>query len=156
MSTTRKPRQVWTPANPSPRAVAKVSNPLPVPDQCPHCGGAVTIENNSKIYGREYGSWPYAVLCSEPGKCGAYVGVHPKTGIPLGTMATKPMRVARQEAKKYFAPLYDGPNATMTRTEAYAWLAGAMGIANVDHCHVGWFDIEQCAAVVAAVKARPA
>ena len=154
-ATARKPRPVYTPWNPSPKAIAKVSNPLPVPDACPHCSSPVKIVDNAEIYGRRYGEWPWAVLCTGV-RCGAYVGLHPKTGIPLGTLATKPMRDARREAKRWFAPLYDGPQATMTRSEAYAWLAKAMGIENIEHCHVGWFDIAQCAAVVAAVKARAA
>lgn len=138
-----------TPWNPSRRAVKRVLNPLPVPDHCHLCGGACAIVNNTVIYGREYGEWPWAVRCE---KCNAYVGLHPFTDIPLGTLANAPMRAARKVAKAWFNPLWEvGP---MTRTEAYAWLAQAMGIANVEECHIGWFDIAQCQAVVAAVKAR--
>ncbi|WP_294767148.1 zinc-finger-containing protein [uncultured Rhodoferax sp.] len=138
-----------TPWNPSRKATARVTNPLPVPEKCPHCGASCQIVNNASIYGREYGEWPWAVLCSG---CRAYVGLHPFTGIPLGTLATAPIRKARSAAKDVFNPLWQ--SGSMTRSEAYAWLAGALGIANVDECHIGWFDVAQCKAVIAAVNAR--
>lgn len=141
--------KIVTPWEPSRRATARVTNPLPVPTVCPHCGRSCSIVNNAEIYGREFGEWPWAVMCQG---CRSYVGLHPFTGIPLGTLATAPIRAARKEAKAAFNPLWE--RGRMTRTEAYAWLAGAMGIANVDECHIGWFDVAQCNAVVAAVKAR--
>jgi len=140
-----------TPWAPSRRAVARVRNPLPIPERCPNCGAPVFIDKNSCIYGREYGDWPWALMCTG---CDSYVGLHPFTGIPLGTLATPEMRRARSEAKDAFNPLWQG--GSMTRSEAYAWLASALGIADVEQCHIGWFDVAQCAAVVAAVKARTA
>ncbi len=138
-----------TPWNPSRRAVARVRNPLPVPETCQHCGSACAIVGNEHIYGRPYGEWPWAILCSG---CRAYVGLHPYTGIPLGTLATPLMREARQRAKYVFNQLWE--NGRMTRSEAYAWLAGELGIADVEHCHIGWFDVAQCQRVIAAVEAR--
>lgn len=140
-----------TPWNPSRKAVARVRNPLPVPKVCEHCGGSCSIVPNSQIYGRAFGDWPWAVLCSG---CRAYVGLHPFTGIPLGTLATQETREARRRAKAAFNPLWE--HGGMSRTEAYAWLAGALGIADVEQCHIGWFDVAQCNAVVAAVQARSA
>nr|WP_255033904.1 zinc-finger-containing protein [Rhodoferax sp. TH121] len=120
-----------------------------MPTECPHCGECCGIVNNSEIYGREYGEWPWAVLCSG---CRAYVGLHPFTGIPLGTLATEPIRKARSAAKDEFNKLWQ--RGAMTRSAAYAWLAGALGIANVNECHIGWFDVAQCDAVIAAVKQK--
>lgn len=138
-----------TPWNPSRKAITRVTNPLPVPTVCPHCGSDCTIVNNAEIYGREYGEWPWAVLCSG---CRAYVGLHPFTGIPLGTLATAPIRKARSAAKDEFNKLWQ--RGAMTRSAAYAWLADALGITDVNTCHIGWFDVAQCEAVMAAVKAR--
>ena len=140
-----------TPWNPSRRAVARVVNPLPVPDACPHCGSEVWIGGNERIYGQPFGEWPWALMCSG---CDSYVGLHPFTGIPLGTLATRPMRDARKQAKAAFNPLWQ--DGAMTRSDAYAWLAAELSITNVEECHIGWFDVAQCAAVVAAVKARTA
>nr|WP_315471724.1 zinc-finger-containing protein [uncultured Rhodoferax sp.] len=136
-----------TPWAPSRRAAARVTNPLPVPEVCPHCGAPCSIVNNSLIYGREYGEWPWAVLCQG---CEAYVGLHPFTGIPLGTLATAEIRNARKRAKSAFNPLWQ--QGGMSRSEAYAWLAKALGIADVNACHIGWFDVAQCNAVVAAIN----
>ncbi|MFY9480251.1 MAG: zinc-finger-containing protein [Aquabacterium sp.] len=140
-----------TPWNPSRRATAKVKNPLPVPTTCRHCGAEVNLVSNAEIYGREYGEWPWTFMCQGP-NCRAYVGLHPFTGIPMGTLATAPIRNARKAAKDLFNPLWQ--SGQMTRDEAYAWLAGELGIANVEHCHIGWFDVEQCNQVIRAVKAR--
>lgn len=48
-----------------------------------------------------------------------------------------------------------GPKTrAMTRSEAYAWLAGELGI-HVGQCHIGWFDVAQCERVeVACAKWR--
>ncbi|MDR6887834.1 MULTISPECIES: zinc-finger-containing protein [Variovorax] len=148
------PHEPITPWNPSRRATARVKNPLPVPDCCPTCGSKVWIGSNATIYGgREYGEWPWALMCTG---CDSYVGLHPFTGIPLGTLATPEIRAARKEAKAAFNPLWEGDGAQMTRTAAYGWLAAALGIENVAECHIGWFGVDQCRAVLAAIKARGA
>lgn len=137
-----------TPWNPSRTATARVTNPLPQPTTCHYCSGKVSIVNNDKIYGSSYGEWPWAFLCDG---CGAYVGLHPFTSIPLGTLADAPTREARKRAKDAFNPLWR--TRLMTRREAYAWLAKMLGI-NVDECHIGWFDEATCKRVVEVVKRK--
>lgn len=123
----------------------KVTNPLPVPTICPHCGCAVERVSNSVIYRKEFGPWPFAYKCvSAP--CDSYVGLHPKTDIPLGTLANKAMRAARKQAKAMLSPMWEVDG--MEKTAVYAWLARKMGITDVNHCHIGWFDEKQCAQVV--------
>lgn len=142
-----------TPWDPSRRATAKVKAPLPVPTTCRHCNAEVKLVSNAEIYGREYGEWPWAFLCQDK-DCRAYVGLHPFTGIPLGTLATASIRSARRQAKDLFNPLWQ--SGEMTRNEAYAWLAEQLGITNVEECHIGWFDVPECKHVVASVMARKA
>jgi hypothetical protein len=125
--------------------VKKVTNPLPVPTICPHCGSAVERVSNSVIYRKEYGPWPFAYRCVKD-ECDSYVGLHPKTDIPLGTLANKTMRAARKQAKAMLSPMWEVDG--MEKTAVYAWLAGKMGIKDVNHCHIGWFDAQQCAQVV--------
>lgn len=123
------------------RALRQVRHPAPIPTVCPYCRSAVELVNNADIYGREYGDWPYAYRCTSTSACGAHVGLHPNTDIPLGTLADKATRDARNACKKVFERLWrEGP---MTRKEAYAWLAGRMGI-TVAACHFGLFDAQQC------------
>lgn len=140
-----------TPLNPSRKATARVKDPLPVPTTCPHCQSPVELCSNAKIYGREYGDWPWAYRCTNE-DCDSYVGIHPYTSIPLGTLATYEIRQARIEAKATFNPIWK--SKAMTRSKAYAWLAGELGIP-VGECHIGWFDEEQCERVeVACAKWR--
>lgn len=142
---------VKTPWNPSRTATARVTNPLPAPSTCPNCGSSVVLVNNEEIYGSSYGEWPWAYRCADL-KCNSYVGLHPFTNIPLGTLADAPTREARKRAKAVFNPLWQGRR--MSRKEAYAWLAKALGIKNVGDCHIGWFGIEMCERVVKVVNAR--
>jgi hypothetical protein len=137
-----------TPQNPSRRATARVTNPLPIPTECPCCSSEVKLVNNSEIYGREYGEWPWAYLCTND-DCRAYVGLHPFTNIPLGTLADAPTRNARKRAKAVFNPRWEhAADKRAARTEAYHWLAGQLGIKNVGECHIGWFDVAMCSRVV--------
>lgn len=99
---------------------------------------------NAEIYGRDYGEWPWAFLCRG---CRAYVGMHPFTGIPLGTLADAATREARKKAKAAFNPLWG--SGGMSRSEAYAWMAKQLGIERTEECHIGWFDVAQCNRVVA-------
>lgn len=95
-------------------------------------------------------------LC-EP--CDAYVGCHRKgcgQGYgtkPLGRLANAQLRRAKMAAHDAFDPLWK--SGRMARGDAYAWLAGQLGI-SVENCHIGMFDVDGCNAVVAAVEARRA
>ena len=127
-----------TPWNPSKRAIAGVKNPIPPPKHCRYCSDDVHIVNNQEIYGRAYGRWPWAYCCKN---CGAYVGMHPFTDIPLGTLADKKLRNARKESKEPFERLRE--DGVMSRDDAYAGLAAHMGL-GVEQCHFGWFELADC------------
>ena len=137
-----------TPWNPSRSATARVKDVLPPPETCPYCGGPVELVNNSEIYGREYGKWPWAYRCMP---CEAYVGLHPYTNLPLGTLANYELREARKRAKSLFQPLWQ--NMRTTRSGAYHWLAQRMGIPP-ERCHFGWFTLEQCQQAYEICKSR--
>jgi hypothetical protein len=126
-----------SPSNPSRKATDRVKNPLPVPTSCHLCGGVVRIGTHEEVYGTDYSEWPYVYICES---CKSYVGLHPFTNIPLGTLADKNTRNARKNCKKPFEQLWR--NGKMSRAEAYQWLADKMGIP-VNECHFGWFDIKQ-------------
>lgn len=124
------------------KALKRVKNPLPAPTNCRYCGGHVELINNSRIYGREYGEWPFAYRCED---CNAYVGLHPSTDIPLGTLATAQLRKDRNTSKDLFHKVKEARG--FSRSLAYEWLAGKMGIP-VAQCHFGWFDQDECAKAV--------
>lgn len=127
-----------TPWNPSKKATARVKDPVPMPTECNCCGSdAVRYATHIEVYGRDYSDWPYVCLCEG---CGAYVGLHPFTGIPLGTLADIETREARKYAKNAFTNVVEHHMAN--RSAAYAWLAEAMGI-EPRLCHFGMFDVDQ-------------
>ncbi|MDC9582768.1 zinc-finger-containing protein [Xenorhabdus sp. PR6a] len=129
---------IKTPWNPSRKATQRVKDVIAVPESCCHCCSKVSIANNSRIYGKEYGKWPWVYLCEG---CGAYVGMHPFTSIPLGTLATKEIREARKKSKPYFIRLQN--NGKISRAEAYKWLAEQLSI-EPRYCHFAMFDIVMC------------
>lgn len=134
-----------------PKSLKKVRNPLPAPAICTHCASNVKLMSNSVIYnGTEYGNWPYTYICQGDG-CRAYVGCHPNTFIPLGTLATAPIRDARKKAKAAFNPLWE--DGGMSRSAAYSWLAAQLGLRDKETCHIGWFDVETCRRVVEVCNA---
>lgn len=123
------------------RALARVKDRIDPPTDCPHCGECVGLVSNAEVYnGREYGNWPYVYLCSG---CRAYVGLHPDTDLPLGTLADEETREARKSVKPGFMRVcrdrFGGD-----RGAAYSWLAERMGI-ETKTCHFGFFDADQCA-----------
>lgn len=121
------------------RALKRVKDRLDPPTKCNCCGGMVELVNNSEIYnGKSYGDWPYAYRCLD---CDAYVGLHPNTDLPLGTMAGDETRLARRETKGPFTELLEKLGGD--RNAAYQWLADGMGIEK-KYCHFGLFTVEQC------------
>lgn len=132
-----------TPPHPLPvvsrHALRRVKDWMPPPTCCPYCDGKVELVNNSEIYrGRSFGDWPYAYLCRP---CDAFVGLHPATDLPLGTMADKELREARKSAKHLWQRVSSVEG--MPRNQAYTWLAQRMQIPKAE-CHFGHFDLERC------------
>jgi hypothetical protein len=147
-----KSKEKITPPSPLPhvsrRALRRVKDPVAPPTECRYCQSDVALVSNSAVYGREYGDWPFVYLCTG---CSAYVGLHPDTDIPLGTLADSELRTARKRAKGTFIGL--SKRLRLSRDEAYAWLAEAMNIP-ASQCHFGFFDIEQCGLAYTACQQR--
>lgn len=117
-------------------AIKRVRDALPIPTACPYCQGKVVLVNNETIYGRSVGDWPFLYACA--GSCEAHVGVHADTAIPLGTLANKELRAARQCAKQSFHAMMLARR--MVRTNAYKWLADKLGLP-LQQTHYGWMDL---------------
>ena len=127
------------------RGTERIKDPLPAPTECRFCAGPVQLVDNKAIYGRNYG-WPKTYLCDD---CGAFVGCHPNTEIPLGTLADDATREARKRAHSAFDHIWRDKH--LSRDEAYLWLAGKLGIERRE-CHIGMFEVERCNA--ASIHAR--
>lgn len=119
------------------RALRRVKDWMAPPSSCPYCEGRVTLTTNNEVYGRLCGDWPYVYLCRV---CDAYVGLHPDTDLPLGTLADRQLREARKRAKGLWQVISRARN--WSRDQAYQWLAQAMGISRRE-CHFGHFDLDR-------------
>lgn len=107
---------------------------LTKPTFCNVChSNNITLELNSVIYGREFGDYPFIYLCND---CRSYVGLHPNTSSPLGTLADEETRQARNIIKKRFISWYKFNG--YSRGKAYKDLSKMMGISQRE-CHFGWF-----------------
>lgn len=115
---------------------------------CSYCGMlAELLRDSSPIYGRDYGPvWRCRLGCG-------WVGCHPGGCKPLGRIANRALRQAKQDAHRAFDALWrakmerEGCRQKVARNAGYAWLAEQLGIAR-DLCHIGYFDIETCRRVV--------
>ena len=114
------------------------SNPI-----CPYCVQFAQLNTGKYIYPHRQDLYKLKFWHCKP--CNAYVGTHKGTDIPLGRLADEQLRHWKKETHKVFDPHWR--NTDMKRKEAYRWLADKLDI-KVDHCHIGWFDIETCKRVI--------
>ena len=110
---------------------------------CPFCHNPAIQVKGKTIYPHIHYLHEKNFFLCRP--CDAYVGCHPGTAKPLGTMANVDTRRARIEAHAAFDPLWRG--RSMKRKEVYQWLADRLGVP-VKRCHIGEFDLETCKRVV--------
>ena len=88
--------------------------------RCPYCGGTAILRDASFVYGeKSYGGKVY--VCSNYPKCDAYVGVHPGTRIPKGTLADQELRKKRMLAHQIFDQIW--LRGILSRPDAYHWMA---------------------------------
>lgn len=124
------------------------------PPLCPYCHNPAHLVTGQVIYSHRPDLWGYWFWLCAP--CEAYVGCH-KQGSgtrPLGRLANRELRDAKQAAHLAFDPLWRNKRkTTLTRKEAYTWLAEQLDIDFRD-CHIGEFDVIQCRKVVAICAAR--
>lgn len=118
---------------------------------CPYCEQPSEQVTGAVIYPRRPDLAQKVIYRCEP--CAAWVGCHPGTDIPLGRLANKALRDAKQAAHAAFDPLWkakkarDNISTKAARTAGYRWLATQLGIDAKD-CHIGMFDEQQCQRVV--------
>ena len=116
---------------------------------CNYCGANAKLEMGSTLFAHRPELAHKRIWRCDP--CDAQVGTHPHTHEPMGKLAKPALRKLRMEVHAVFDPLWR-TQKKMTRTKAYEWLAGALGIP-IDECHVGLFDEEMCARALKALDA---
>jgi hypothetical protein len=115
--------------------------------RCEYCRGHAELVGGSAIYPHRPDLDRLRFWRCAP--CDAYVGCHPGTENPLGRLANAELRAAKIRAHDAFDPLWK--SRKIRRSEAYRRLAKHLGIDDRD-CHIGMFDVETCARVVAFAR----
>lgn len=116
---------------------------------CAYCGWPADKVTGREQYPHRPDLYEKIIYRCEP--CKASVGTHPGTDRPLGRLANRALKQAKMAAHEAFDPLWR--NGSMKRSEAYKWLAAELAI-TAEECHIGMFDEDMCAAVIAAVQRR--
>ena len=113
--------------------------------QCPECGSEMILRQTNKFKYKN-GEPRKFYGCSKWPNCKGTHGADPQ-GNPLGIPGDHETKKMRIKAHDIFESLWKTKSTFLTKGEAYNWLAGRMGIANID-CHIGRFDKEQCEKVI--------
>jgi hypothetical protein len=110
---------------------------------CNYCGAVADLVSGEVIYPHRHCLWGKMFWRCEP--CKAWVGCHPGTITPLGTLANAELRHMRNRAHEAFDPIWD--SGQLARTQAYHWLANRMGMRKED-VRIGQFNLAQCQRVI--------
>lgn len=117
---------------------------------CIECGKLAVQVSGREVYPHREDLWPKPFFrCA----CGAYVGCHPGTEIPLGYPAGPVTRRARNDAHAAFDPLWkakaarEGIKAGKARGLGYAWLARTLEIEPAA-CHISHMNAADARRVV--------
>lgn len=103
---------------------------------CPYCKKETRIIDSIRVYKKK--SYGLISMCVP---CGAYVGVHKDTIIPLGRVAKKDLREARKETHSYFDRIWK--NGYMDRTDSYKWMSEQLNIP-FEFTHIAMFSKVTC------------
>jgi hypothetical protein len=124
--------------------------------KCDYCHRDARFVTGAKLYPHRPDLLHKKFWWCEP--CDAYVGCHDRNkrlgfngDEPKGRLANAELRKIRIAAHAVFDPIWK--SGEMTRTEAYAWLAEAIGISPAN-MHIGMLDVDGCRAVIAVARAR--
>ena len=104
--------------------------------RCPYCGGTAILRDASFVYGtHSHGGQVY--VCSHYPSCNSYVGVHPGTKIPKGTLANRELRQKRIQAHRIFDQIWQ--QGILSKPEAYRWVADKFCLTD-KQAHIGQFS----------------
>lgn len=113
--------------------------------RCSYCGSPAILKPVSEVF-HDPNQKGYVYVCSHYPVCDAYVGVHPGTKIPLGTLANAALRRKRILAHQVFDQIWK--QGILSRKQAYYWLSDKLGTAPAD-THIALFGDYLCEQVIA-------
>ncbi|MCK5662505.1 MAG: hypothetical protein KAI17_03415 [Thiotrichaceae bacterium] len=120
---------------------------------CPYCGTLSELCTINVFYGRPIKKG-YLYVCRDYPECNSYVGCHPGTIRPLGSMANKELRTYRSELHALFDPQWKNAIPKQkVRSELYHWLAGELSLP-VEKCHMAYFNLEEAKQALQICRAK--
>ncbi len=117
--------------------------------RCIECGRLGVLTEGARVYpDRPELRERMFYVCA----CGARVGCHVGSAIPMGLPCGPKTATARERAHRTLDPLWRAKEAAgvrrhRARNQVYTWLAGELGIARAD-CHISHFDEATCRLVI--------
>jgi len=112
--------------------------------RCSYCGSPALLKPASEVF-QDAKRTGHVYVCSHYPKCNSYVGVHPGTKIPMGTLADPELRRKRILAHQVFDSIWK--NGVMSRNQAYHWLADTLCL-NERQTHIAQFGTYLCDRVI--------
>jgi len=120
-----------------------------IPPPCPECGAEPVLTDRSAVgYGAEGSGMVWT--CSKYPSCDTYVGCHPGTTRPLGTLAGGELRSIRKQAHRAFD--WAWKHGGMTRSGAYGLLSEKLSLPE-DEAHIAMMDEARCRETIQAFNA---
>ncbi|MCH8247056.1 MAG: hypothetical protein IH951_11690 [Bacteroidetes bacterium] len=115
---------------------------------CPACGAFARLTIGTEVYGDKWAHVKVWVCRNFP-ECRTYVGCHPGTDTPLGTLADRKLRTWRKQAHSVFDHVWR--SRKMTRKQAYYLLRKRLEIPK-EEAHIAMMDVAGCQRVIDAFK----
>lgn len=113
---------------------------------CPYCGSNVLKAQGGVVNPHVPGLVAECYwVCSRYPECDTYVGCHPGTDDPVGTIADLGLREWRRKAHAAFDPMWQG--GAMTLAGAHSWMRVSLKV-DKKTCSVGLLDVNQCKRLV--------
>ncbi len=92
-------------------------------------------------------SWRTGLCLLHYPSCNSYVGVHPGTKTPKGTLANRELRLKRIQAHRIFDEIWK--QGILSKAEAYRWVADKFCLTD-KQAHIGQFSNYMCDQLIRA------
>lgn len=108
--------------------------------RCPYCNSIAVLKDASFVYG-EKSKGGQVYVCNRYPVCDSYVGVHPGSIRPKGTLANKDLRTKRIRAHRMFDQIWK--KGILKKPDAYRWMADKFCLDD-RQAHIGMFSDYMC------------
>ena len=110
---------------------------------CPYCGADTNVVRRGSVGKNPPNEWIH--ICDNFPTCDSYVGCHPRSKTPLGSLADRKLRFMRYKAHRALDWLWK--KGFTTRSQAYRQLSITMGVP-LEDAHIGRCTKDECQLVI--------